>query len=93
MAIDKRKLKKCLTGKFGFVEVGGTNHEAVALIVGGRKVATTRFSRSWDEVDNSMLTQIAHQIWVDSKALKQMYECTMERDAYIERLQQEGYLA
>jgi hypothetical protein len=87
----KRDLRRCLIRKFGFSEVAGSKHEALALIVDERKVATTRFSRSWREIDDSMLRQIARELWVSSRELKQMCDCTIDRDGYLQKLRSEGH--
>lgn len=82
MPIPKDRLRTCLIGKFRFEEVPGSKHEALSLFVDGRKVATTRFSRSYSEINDTILKMIAREIWVQLKYLKQMYECTKSRDDY-----------
>lgn len=93
MLKSKSDLRRCLVGKFGFAEVAGSKHEALSLIVGGRQVATTRFSRSWRDVDDSMLQQIARALWVTSQELRRMCDCTISRDEYLSRLRNEGHMA
>lgn len=78
--------------KFGFEEVAGSKHEALSLIVGGRKVATTRFSRSWQDIDDSILRLIARELWVTAKDLKQMCDCLISHEQYLQRLRNEGRL-
>jgi hypothetical protein len=92
MAIKTRDLRKCLITKFGFEPVGGTKHEAVALIVDGRKVATTRFSFSSPEIRDNLLSRIADQVRVDLQTLKRMCECTVSAEEYRVRLRQSGYM-
>ena len=93
MPKSKNDLRRCLVRKFGFAEVAGSKHEALSLIVDGRKVATTRFSHSWRDIDDSMLRQIARELWVTSQDLKRMVNCTLSRDEYLSRLQSQGYMA
>ncbi len=66
----------------------GTKHDAISLIVEGRKVATTRFSRGHAELSDSILTMMARQIGVTLTQLKRMCECTISKDAYIQLLRE-----
>jgi hypothetical protein len=92
MPIPKRNLRRCLIHKFHFEEVSGTKHEAVALFVDGRKIATTRFSSSHRDIDDTILRQIARQIWVQLGYLKKMYDCTKNPEDYHEHLRRTGHL-
>lgn len=82
----------CLTRKFGFTTGAGTKHEALELYAEGRKVAITRLSRSHDEISDPLLSQIARQIHVNSRILRQMCECTVSAQEYIETLREQGRL-
>lgn len=93
MPMRKRDLQDSLVQKFGFEEVEGSRHDAVSLIVDGRKVATTRFSRGGSEIGDAILTMIARQIWVPLGFLKGMYACTKSREDYLERLRGLGRLS
>ena len=94
MPITKRQFRRCLKRKFGFEEVAGSKHEALSLIVSGKKVATTRFSRSrsGQDIGSTLLSQMAGQLWVNSMILQQMYSCDVDRDEYLKLLQQQGRL-
>ena len=92
MPITKSDLRRCLVQKFGFSDVSGSKHEALSLIVDGRNVATTRFSRSWNDIDDSMLRQIARELWSKAQDLRQMCDCTISRDEYLQKLYREGHL-
>jgi len=92
MPIQKRDLRQCLTGKFGFEEVEGSRHEAVTLFIEGRKIATARFSRSHSDVGDEILGLIAKEIRVQLNFLKRMYGCTKSRDDYLNHLRDTGYL-
>ena len=89
----KRDLRRCLIQKFGFSEVAGSRHDAVSLMVDGKKVATTRFSRSVQEIDDIVLGLIARELWVNLNALKRMCECTISRDDYLQMLRRAGHLS
>jgi hypothetical protein len=93
MPIAKRDLRECLMQKFGFQEVQGARHEAVALFVSGKKVATARFSRSHATIDDTILQMIAREIWVQTGYLKKMYGCTKSRNDYLDLLGETGHLA
>jgi len=53
----------------------------------------TRVSRSYSEIDDGILNQIAKQIWVDLSTLKSMESCEIDRDGYITTLQEQGRLS
>lgn len=91
--MEKSALRSCLIRKFGFKEVEGSKHDAVTLYEDGRKVATTRFSRSKKikELDNQILKLIARELWVQTNYLKKMYGCTISKEEYLLFLQKNGY--
>ncbi len=96
--IPKKKLRKALTGKFGFEPVEGTRHEALAFHYRGKKVATTRFSRGSrsGDIGPSLLRMIARQIRLESPgALPTLYgmvECSESLANYLEKLKLGGFL-
>lgn len=92
MAISKNDLRKCLLKKFGFQEVAGSKHEAVSLFVNGKKVATTRFSRSHRDLSDKTLRLIARELWVQLSYLREMHGCTKGLDEYLSHLEKYGYL-
>jgi hypothetical protein len=92
MPITKRELQKSLSQKFGFQETPGSRHEALSLIIDGRKVATVRFSRSHRDLSDRVLNLIARESWVNLAYLKQMVGCTKSRAHYLTRLKEQGYL-
>ncbi len=59
----------------------------------GKQAAITYFSRSWDDVDDSILGRMAQQLWVTSGELKGMYSCTHNLDWYLAHLRAGGHLA
>ena len=93
MSIPKKKLKKKLLKKFGFFEEPKSKHEAVSLIVDGKTVATTYFSRSHVDIDDTLLGKNANQLAVRLGYLKEMYSCTKSKDDYLSLLQNEGHLS
>jgi hypothetical protein len=87
MPSKKKDLVKCLTGKFRFSQLDGTKHETYGLIVNDIRVATIRFSRSWEDIGDNMMSQLGRELGVDRKQLLAMCECTISRDRYIEILE------
>lgn len=95
MPYQKRIIRNCLISKFGFEEVEGSRHEAVAFFYEGKKVATTRFSRKrkGNDIDNDLLGEMAKQIHVYTlNFFKGMVDCTQSRDAFIKRLKEGGFI-
>jgi len=92
MPIPKRDIRRCLMKKFHFQEVPSSKHEAVALFVGEKKVATARFSRSHRELSDNILRLIAREIWVNLGYLKRTYDCTKSCQDYLDRLRETDHL-
>ena len=92
MVIPKRNLQKCLRKKFGFVDVGGSKHDALALFYEDRKVATVRFSFGQREIDDTILKLIAKEAWVQLGFLKGMYSCKKSEQDYIKFLDENNLL-
>lgn len=95
--ITKSRLKGSLLRKFHFQQVAGSKHEAVALVVGGRKVATTRFSRGLksEALGPSLLSKIAQQIRLPPGSLGMLHgmvDCSVGEDEYLAELRDGGYL-
>lgn len=88
MALEKIEVKRALRGKFGFVEVPGSKHEAMSLFFEEKKVATARFSRGHRDIHDGILNQIAHAIGVNLGIFKGMVECTVDMEEYIRMLRQ-----
>ena len=94
MPISKKEIKKGLSGKFGFREVEGSRHEAIAFFYNEQKIATTRFSRGGsDDIGDMLLKVMAREIRVQRLSfLKEMIGCTKNLNDYINLLREEGYL-
>ena len=93
MPFNKRDFIATLERKFGFEQVDGSDHDAYAFFYDGRKIATTRFSRSHRDIDDTLLTQIARQIRVhDRKFLNEMVSCTRSREDFLQRLRDGGFM-
>jgi hypothetical protein len=88
MPIKKRVVQSSLMGKFGFIEVEGSEHDAVSLFVQGKKIATTRFSRGHREISDDILGLMAKQIGVNLATFKNMIGCTVELQEYLRILRQ-----
>ena len=93
MPKSKRNLQDCLLQKFGFEKAKKTKHDAVALTIDGKQVAFTFFSRSWSDIDDKMLGNIARQLWVTAKDLRQMCECSISKEQYLALLRRSGRLS
>jgi len=85
MPLTNKQVRQLLLQKFKFQAVEGTKHDAVAFSYGGKKVATTRFSRrSGQEIGDTLLKLIAQQVQVDSlKFCKDMINCTNSYEDYL----------
>ena len=94
MPFPKREVKSQLLLKFEFVEVEGSNHEAVAFYYEGKKIATTRFSRgSNQDIGDKLLKVMARQVRVETlNFFKKMIECTNSLEDYTERLRELSYI-
>ena len=92
MAIKKRTLIRTLETKLGFVFIGGAKHDAYTCVVSGKRIATARVSRGHKEISDSILRQIAKQLWITLAELKRLIDCSMTLDEYLERLRQQGKL-
>jgi hypothetical protein len=93
MPIPSNKLCKTLTNKFKFELIGGTKHERVALFIEDKQVATTGFSRgSKKDISDSLLGQMAREIFVTPGFLKKMNDCTKDYDDYVAYLEEIGKL-
>lgn len=91
MAVRRKDLEEKLVHKFGFEAVEGKKHDAFSLFVNGQKVASTRFSRGHDEINDAIQTLMARQIGVQQLGFfKQMYLCTKSRDDYLDLLRKAG---
>ncbi len=95
--VTKGELKTSLVSKFGFEEVPGKKHEAVALTVNNKRVTTTRFSRNLRSASlhPSLLRQIAGQLRLEPGELSTLYAmvgCTESREDYLKKLKERGYL-
>jgi hypothetical protein len=92
MPINKEDLQACLRTKFGFEPARGNPHDAMALFFNGKKVATARFSRGQREIDDTILTVMARQLFVNLGFFKGMFLCTKSIDNYIAHLRQNNKL-
>jgi hypothetical protein len=93
MPIPKKKLKKSLQKKFGFSKVNKSDHDCVALSVNGKTVAMALFSRSHDDIDDTILGRVAIQLCVRLNYLNEMYSCTKSKADYLSLLRREGRLS
>jgi len=94
VSIKKQSLRNELKRKFDFQEVPGSKHEAIAFFYGGKKIATTRFSRgSGKDLDNDILKLIAREVRVDKLSnLKEMIDCTKSQEDFLDILREKKFL-
>jgi hypothetical protein len=92
MPIPKKKLKRKLRTKFLFEESDGSKHEIMSLVIDGKKVVYTLFSKSHTDIGDDLLKLIARQLAVNSGYLREMYGCTKSRKEYIELLKSQHKL-
>ena len=96
-SIPKSDLQKALVGKFAFEPVPGARHEAYTLKIGGRRIATTRFSRGLrsEDLGPTLLRQIAGQLRLAPGSLsflRGMVICTKSWENYLQELRDGGFL-
>ena len=96
--ISKADLKRALKQKFGFEPVRGSKHEAFSLVVEGRKVAMTFFSRGArsEVLGPALLRQIGNQLRLEhspTQVLRDMVGCSVSREQYLRELRERGYLS
>ena len=89
MPQQARFVRRQLTGKFGFEQSEGANHEKFRLTYKGQYVAQTMMSRGIRDISDQILGQMARQIGVTSREFRAMLECTIDRQTYIESASQE----
>jgi hypothetical protein len=84
-----------LLRKFFFQPAHGTNHDAYALIIDGRRIATIRFSRGRRRnLDDRMLRIMARELRAPDLAyFKGMLDCTISNGNYLAHLRESGYLS
>ncbi len=94
MPLSSDGIERQLLRKFHFEPASGTRHDAFTLIINGRRVATTRFSRGRRRVlSDGILRVIAEELHTPSLAFfKGMIECTVSDDEYLAYLRQAGHI-
>lgn len=94
MPLPQKDVRAALIEKFGFEEVKKTNHEGFSLIYGGRKIATTWFSRAAGRtMSDSLLKAMARELRIDQLAFfKEMVICTKSREEYLALLKEKGFI-
>ena len=96
--ITKGALVGALVHKFGFEPYRRktrAGHEAYTLLIGGRKVATTRFSRQSNpyNIGKPLLRRMATQLRLGSlDVLFGMVACSVSQEEYLAKLRAGGYL-
>lgn len=81
-----RDLDRMLTGKLNAESSQGHRHTRYRIFNDTTLVATTILSRSYEEVDNSLMSSIARQLLIERKHLAALLDCTWQRQEYIEHV-------
>ncbi len=76
-------LHKMLTGKLKAEIVDGGKHRRYRIYEDGRFVASTMLSRNQQEVSDTLLGQMARQLFVNNKQMRLLLDCPMTREEYI----------
>jgi len=79
-----RDMRKMLVGKLRANEEQGTKHMKYNVVEGETLLGTTRLSRSYDEIDNSLLSAISKQLNVNSGQMARLLDCTWSREDYVQ---------
>ena len=82
MPIKAKDMRKCLLNKFNLVEDRSFSHPKYVLYIDDRKYAVTEISHGGKEISDSILGQMAKQLWVNQGKLKKMVSCQIDKDAY-----------
>ena len=91
MTLKKRDIHSKLVSKFKFTRLE-TSHEKFSLYIDGHKILSTHTSRSHEDIDNTLLLLMAKEMGVDKlNTIKQMFECTISREDYLQILLDKHY--
>ncbi len=81
-----RDLRRMYVGKLGAVEEEGSKHTKYRIYHGEMLLATTVLSRSYNEVDDTLLARIAGQLSVSPSQLRLLLACPMSQDDYVKHV-------
>jgi len=94
MTVSVKKLKSTLVKKTKLQaeRSEGRRHTIYTIVYQGKCIGITEISRSWKEVDDSMLTQIAKELHITNQQLMKLVGCPGTFDHYIQWVKQAGKL-
>jgi hypothetical protein len=72
-----------LSGKFGFENTGGGNHDRYKLVIGKTLVAYVDLDRHKEPYRDKVIGYMARQLGVRGPVFKAMIECTVDRAAFL----------
>ncbi len=87
MPISVSEMRRGLL-KLEAVEEEGRRHTKYTVFINDRVVACTALSRSYRELSDDMVNAIARQIYIRSRDLKKIVDCTWGYDEYVELYEQ-----
>jgi len=88
MPAKVKDIDKMLLGKLEATSKEGTNHTKYFVQHEDTLLGSTVLSRSYREVDDSMLSAIAKQLHIKKPGLDKLLECHWYRDDYIRQVLQ-----
>jgi hypothetical protein len=83
MPVKVAALERMLCGKLAAAAVEGSKHTQYVVWHEGQKIAFTILSRSYAEIDESLVSAIARQLHVNRRQLQLLIDCPWSRDTYI----------
>lgn len=83
MPAKVRDVRRMLVGKLQANENEGAKHTKYLIVQGDTLVATTALSRSYAEIDNSLLRAICRQLSINQEQMDLLMQCPWSRDDYI----------
>ena len=90
MPVKVRDMRRMLVRKLQADEKEGSKHIKYRISNEGKLLATTALSRSYDEIDNSLLSSIGKQLFVDMEQLNSLLDCSFSRDDYVTHVSGDG---
>jgi hypothetical protein len=90
MPMKSHDLRKCLISKCQCHTREGSKHERYDIIIDGVTLATTTMSRGHTELGDALVSMVARQLHLNKQDLEKLVECTLSRDEYVQRLQNEN---
>lgn len=83
MPAKVRDMHRMLVGKLEADEREGAKHIKYRIAENGKLLATTALSRSYDEIDNSLLSAICKDLDVSKAQMNLLLQCPWSREDYV----------